>query len=170
MDGSSDIEFNASKGWCEKFMKRRHTSVCQKDPEQVIAKLVTYVLRVRRLRLLHEYMLGDIYAMDETPVWSDMITSSTVEQVGKKTVTMKSTGHEKSRISVCLTAKGDGTKLKPFIVFKGGKRDVDALNKEFHGKCVVVSSQNGWMNRRCFGARWLYTLYSSTRCIMEQTI
>ena len=152
MDGSSDIEFNESKGWCEKFMKRngltlrRHTSVCQKDPEQVIAKLVAYVLRVRRLRLPHEYMLGDIYAMDETPVGSDKITSSTVEQVGKKTVTMKSTGHEKSRISVCLTAKGDGTKLKPFIVFKGGKRDVDALNKEFHGKCVVVSSQNGWMN------------------------
>ena len=59
---------------------------------------------------------------------------------------MKSTGHEKSRVSVCLTAKGNDTKLQPFVVFSGAKRDVTALNTEFHGRCVIASSESGCMN------------------------
>ena len=74
---------------------------------------------------------------------ANMVSSSTDEKTGSKSITMKSTGHEKSRVSVCLTAKGNGTKLKPFIVFKGARRDVSALNTEFHGRCVIASSENG---------------------------
>ena len=59
---------------------------------------------------------------------------------------LKSTGHEKARVSVCLTARADGQKMKPFIVFKGAKHEVSQLNKEFHGKRFVASSENGWMN------------------------
>ena len=55
-------------------------------------------------------------AFDEAPVWVDMVSDTTVEVVGQKTVSTKTTGHKK-----CLTAglaeKGDKTKLKPFIVF-----------------------------------------------------
>ena len=54
--------------------------------------------------------------MGETPVWSDMVSQTTVDRVGKRTITMKTTGHEKCRVSVCLAAKADGTKLKPFVV------------------------------------------------------
>lgn len=152
MDNIDDSEFNASKGWCDNFMRRnglslrRKTSVSQKDPDMVISKLVAYVLRIRRLRLQHNYSMNNIYAMDETPVWLDMVSSTTIESTGSKTVTLKSTGHEKSRVSVCLTAKANGEKLKPFIVFKGAKREVEKLNKEFSGKCVVASSVNGWMD------------------------
>ena len=64
----------------------------------VISKLVAFVLRIRRLRLQHNYTMDNIYAMDETPVWTDMVSSSTVEKTGSKTVTLKSTGHEKSRV------------------------------------------------------------------------
>lgn len=68
----------------------------------------------------HNYQASQIIAMDETPVWSDMVSQTTVDASGKKTITIKSTGHEKSRVSVCLAAKADGTKLKPMIVFKRG--------------------------------------------------
>ena len=44
-------------------------------------------------------------------------------------MTVKTTGHEKTRVSVCLTAKADGTKLPPFIVFKGANRKTAALDK-----------------------------------------
>ena len=50
------------------------------------------------------------------------------------------------RVSVCLTAKADGTRLKPFIVFAGAKRKCKALNEEFKSKCIVASSPNAWMN------------------------
>ena len=95
----------------------------------------------------NQYSANNIIAMDETPVWSDMVSQTTVDRVGKRTITMKTTGHEKSRVSVCLAAKADGTKLKPFVDFKGAKREVADLNKEFKTKAVVASSENAWMNR-----------------------
>ena len=59
---------------------------------------------------------------------------------------MKTTGHEKSRVSVCLTAKADGTKLKPMIVFKGAVRECKVLCQEFRNQAVIASSPHGWMN------------------------
>ena len=43
--------------------------------------------------------------MDETPVWNDMVSQTIVNACGKKTITMKTTGLEKSRVSVCLAAR-----------------------------------------------------------------
>ena len=44
--------------------------------------------------------------------------------------------------------KANGHKLKPFIVFKGGKRDVKRMNedRQLSGKCVICTSANGWVN------------------------
>ena len=60
--------------------------------------------------------------MDKTPFWNDMVSNTNVEKTGSKEVPMKLTGHDKVCVSVCLTGKADGTRLKPFIVFKGAKR------------------------------------------------
>ena len=54
--------------------------------------------------------------MDETPVWDDMVTDTTVDKVGATSVNLKTTGHEKVMVTVYLSARADGTKLKPFIV------------------------------------------------------
>jgi len=86
--------------------------------------------------------------MDETPVWADMVSNTTVNKTGQKDVTLKTTGHEKVRVTVCLAAKADGTKLRPFIVFGGAKRESAALNNEYKNKCVVAPSANGWMNEQ----------------------
>ena len=59
---------------------------------------------------------------------------------------LKTTGHEKSKITVCLTAVADGRKKKPFVVFKGAKREVKKLNEEFKSRCIVATSVSGWMN------------------------
>ena len=84
--------------------------------------------------------------MDETPVWCDMLSETTVDATGKKSITLKSTGHEKARVSVCLAAKAEGTKLKPMVLFKGAKREVPALKQKFQHRVVVASSANGWMD------------------------
>ena len=75
-----------------------------------------------------------------------MVSETTIDATGKKTITLKTTAHEKSRVSVCLAAKADGTKLKPMVVFKGAKREVAALNQEFKRRAVVATSGNAWMN------------------------
>ena len=59
---------------------------------------------------------------------------------------MKASGHKKCCAIVGLAAKGDGTKLKPFTMFKGDKRDVEKLKKEYRNKCIIASSASGWMD------------------------
>ena len=148
----SDIDFKASRGWLSKFKKRnglslrRKTFVAQQDPERMIAKVVSYVIQVRWLQKKHKYSHSNINAMDETPVWCDMVAETTIDAVGKKSITLKTTGHEKPRVSVCLAAKVDGTKLKPMVIFKGAKRESAALNEEFKRRVVVATSVNGWMD------------------------
>ncbi|GAA6088956.1 zinc finger protein 540-like [Tachysurus ichikawai] len=56
---------------------------------------------------------------------------------------MKTTGHEKSHLTVVLAAKADGTKLKPYIVFKGGIKEVKSM-QNISG-VLVATSKNGWL-------------------------
>ena len=143
-------DFKASRGWLEKFMKRnglslrRKTSVAQQDPDRMLAKLVSYVFQVRWLQEKHKYKASDIIAMDETPAWSDMLSETTVDATGKKSITLKSTGHEKARVSVCLAAKADRTKLKPIVVFKGAKGSRNCNFKTripTSSSCCIVSNR-----------------------------
>lgn len=60
----------------------------------------------------------NIIAMDETSVWFNMISNTTVARTSERSIQVKSTGHEKAHATVVLAAKADGSKLKPFVVFK----------------------------------------------------
>ena len=73
--------------------------------------------------------------------WSTYKT--TVETTGSKEVTTKLNGHDKVRVSVCLTGKADGARLKLFIVFKGTTQENKTLHNEFQTQCSVASSSNG---------------------------
>ena len=64
--------------------------------------------------------------MDETPIWADMPSKTTVDQRGLETVPIKSTRHEKQRMTVCLAIKADGSKMKPFVVIPG-KSEIAAI-------------------------------------------
>ena len=71
------------------------------------------------------YDLKNIIAMDETAIWNDTISNTTVEKRGANTVSMKTTGHEKS---------------------KGAKREISRLKEQYQTNCVIATSENGWMN------------------------
>ena len=59
-----------------------------------------------------------------------MPSDSTVHLKGASSVPVKSIGHEKNHFTVVLTAQADGTKSKPFVVFKGkGTRLIKDLQK-----------------------------------------
>ena len=48
--------------------------------------------------------------MDETAVWCDMLAQTIVVDTScKKDIPLKTNGHEKAGVSVCPTAKEDGT-------------------------------------------------------------
>ena len=122
---------------------RRRTTVSQHLPDQMVNKVSSFVLCVRKLRRQHQYPLSAIGNMDETPLWLDMPGDTTVTRTGERSVSIRTTGHDKGRFTVILTAKADGTKLKPFVVFKG----VHPIAELQRVRGVVVTmSRNGWMN------------------------
>ena len=77
-----------------------------------------------------------------------MISNTTVTDNGAKSVVLKTTGHEKSKVTVTLAAKANGDKLKPYIVFPGHKHKVQNLKKDpaIKNCCYVESTINDCMN------------------------
>ena len=97
------------------------------------------------MQVHHKYSTDSIFAMDKTACWMGMPSNTTVASAGSRSIPLKSTGHKKDHFTVILTTKANGTKLKPFIVFKGkGMRLIKDLQR-IPGVIVKFSS-NGWMN------------------------
>ena len=142
-------DFVASNGWLCNFFRHHQitlhhkTTVSQKVPDVLAPKLLAYFLYVQSLRIKKQYSLDQIIAMDETLVWLDKPGETTVDFVGNKSIPFKSTGHEKMKVTVVLSAKVNGTKLPPFIVFKGKwyNKKLDKIPG-----IVCAFSENGWMN------------------------
>ena len=108
-----------------------------------------------------------------------MVTDATVESVGKKDIPMKTTGHEKVRMSVSLAAKGGGTKMKPFIVFAAAKRESKALHEEFKSQCSIASPGDvlmneeltmRWINEGNFSFRKLLLAWDTYECHMTDAV
>ena len=150
-------EFTTSRGWLEKFFRRynfslrRRTTVCQKLPQDYVPKIVTFIIRIRKMREMKQYPLASIGNMDETPLWMDMPGDTTVASVDERSIPIRTSGHEKSHVTVILTAFADGRKLQPFVVFKG----IHPVPELARVPGVVVRlSRNGWMNE-ALTVEWL---------------
>ena len=108
--------FKASAGWLEKFLKRhsltlrRNTSIQQKLPAQLEEKLSSFLCDVKALRAQHGFPNELIINMNETPVYFDMASNSTIEKRGKTEVVIRGTGahktafHSDTHLHCCWTA------------------------------------------------------------------
>ena len=68
-------------------------------------------------------------------VWDDMVANTTVDDVGAKSIFMKTTGHEKVMVSVCVATKAElNLNRCPMIVFRGVQRETKALGEEFKNR------------------------------------
>ena len=141
-------DFTASPGWCNRFMRRhnlvlrKRTKIAQKLPDELSDKIRNFHQFIIRHRQSNCYRIACIGNMDETPLTFDMPSSSTVNKMGEKTVTIKTTGHEKSRFTVVLACMADGMQLKPMVIFKR-----KTLPKgKFPSGVVVHVHPKGWMD------------------------
>lgn len=71
-----------------------------------------------------------------------MVSTLQLKKSSVKSVVLKTTGHEKIMVTICLAAKADGTKLKLLIVFRGANRGTKPLDEEFKQCCIVMNSTN----------------------------
>lgn len=80
--------------------------------------------------------------MDEVPLTFDVPSNKTVDSKGTKSVTVKTSGHEKTNYTVVLSCYADGTKLPPLLIFKGRYCPKKNCLKE----CLYMFTRKaGWM-------------------------
>jgi hypothetical protein len=150
-DGLTKDGFRASQGWCQRFIKRnglcnrRRTAIAQRVPNDCIDKLVNFVIYLRKQMMSKYYSPSCVYAADETSVWFDNPSETTLEFRGANDVPLRSTGHDKMRLTVMLCAKSDGTKCKPFVLLNR-KRPVPSLDREFSSFLILQYAGRSWMD------------------------
>lgn len=141
--------FKASRGWVQKFMRRnglslrRRTTICQRLPAEYEERLVAFQRYVIKLRQEHNYLLGQIGNADQTPVYFDMPSRTTVTAKGAKDVRLLTTGNEHTRFTVMLCCTADGWKLPPYIVFR---RKTIPKGEVFPAKVIIRANEKGFMN------------------------
>lgn len=145
---SESKDFKATVNWCSRFMKRKNlvlrqkTKIAQKLPADLEDKIIDFHRYVIGLRKEHDYPQCQIGNMDETPCFFDMLSNKTVDSKGKKTILIKSTGHEKTKFTVVLSCLADGTKLKPMVIFK--RKTMPKI--KFPPGVFVHVHEKGWMD------------------------
>ncbi|CAL4062438.1 unnamed protein product, partial [Meganyctiphanes norvegica] len=121
---------------------RTRTSLCQKMPQEFGDQVIEFHRYVINARQKITYELSQIANMDEVPLTFDVPSNKTVDSKGVHSVTVKTTGHEKTHYTVVLTCCADGTKLLPMVIFKR-----KTMPKEVIPNGVVVHVQEkGWMD------------------------
>ena len=102
--------------------------------------------------------------MDETPVYLDMFSDTTIDFIGAENDSIVTTGREKYRLTVLLSICANGWKLPPLVVVKGesGKtienklRKLDFCQKE---QIFVYTQKSGWCTNEIM-EEWIKKVYS----------
>ncbi|RWR99058.1 pogo transposable element with KRAB domain-like protein, partial [Dinothrombium tinctorium] len=142
-------EFKASNGWLERFLKRNNismrqaTSIGQKIPanaSELARSFLKFINDYKEKNSTNDIIFAN---MDEVPIWFDMPHCRSYDIKGSKNIKIKTTGNEKLRITVVLTAFSDGRKCIPMIVFKGLK---NVPRCSFPCDVYVTVAQKGTIN------------------------
>ncbi|CAI7854870.1 unnamed protein product [Closterium sp. NIES-53] len=88
---------------------------CVPDCKTEVKNFWTYVRHSRRQ---YKIDLPWILNADQTPLWLEMPSERTVEEVGSRSVPVRSGGYQKERVTVMLACTASGEKLKPWVFFK----------------------------------------------------
>ena len=60
-----------------------------------------------------------IINMDQTPVWHAMDSSRTIDRVGVRNVSMRTSNNDSKRVTVAVSITASGRRVKTMVVFKG---------------------------------------------------
>ena len=158
-----NVPFATSKGWLSRFLRRqslvsrRVTSVGQELPGNAQAAAKTFLKDVRGTIVYGDLAPVAVGNMDESPFWFDLPSSESYDFQGLKTIKVKTTGYEKMRFTVVLTALANGTKLKPMVIFKNLK---NVPKGDFPRNCVITVAKGGCMTTELM-QEWMAKVWQS---------
>lgn len=154
-----------------RFMERNNLSlrtashVGQELPNDTVDRIYMFLKSVINKRKLYDIDSNHIVNMDETALQLNMPSNKTVHKVGAKTIYIRTQNQEKIRVSVILSCCANGDKLKPYVIYKGGKKGkiFNSLQKEElvkTNKIVIATNANAWATNDII-KDWLDKVYIS---------
>lgn len=137
------------------FCLERRTSFCQHVPSNFSKEVIAFQQYMNGLHKGHDYLLSQMGNADETPVSFDEPSNNVIEEIGTKSVIIKTLGNEKMCITVMLAVLADGIKLPPYVILKRKTMLKDQLPTG-----IIVRCQNqGWMSTDLM-KEWLNIVWS----------
>ena len=153
-------DFQGTSSWCFRFMKRHNlsirtrTTVSQQLPDDYREKLMLFRTYCTNKINEQNIQLKHITNMDEVPLTFDIPVNRTVERTGTSAVSIRTTGNEKSSLTVVLGCQANGQKLPPMVIFKR-----KTLPKEnFLAGVSIKANPKGWMDEEMM-SDWLREVY-----------
>ncbi len=108
------------------------------------------------LRIEHNYPLKYIGNMNETPLWFDLPSNTTIDHKGAKTVSISIIGHERSSFTVILGCMANGIKLSAVCIYKLK----NILKENFSYSIHIRANEKGWANEKEI-LWWIETVWTS---------
>lgn len=140
-------EFAGGPSWCLRFMRRKglsiraRTTICQQLPPDYEEKIASFRQFTQAKLEEHSIGPGEIINMDEVPLTFDLPLTRTVNKKGESSVTLKTTGHERTHFTCVLGCTASGVKLPPMVIFKR----ITMPKEELPRGLVIKVNQKGWM-------------------------
>ena len=124
----------------------------QQNKNEIINNFKRYIILKRKELYIEEDEDYRLINMDETGLFLEMGFNTTIDFRGHKNIDIETNGKEHYRITVILSAAGDGTKLTPLIIVKGepGKTVETNLRKLTYVKnnnMFIYCQNNAWCSK-----------------------
>ncbi len=78
-------------------------------------------------------------------MWLDPAGAKCIDECGAKEVSVRTTGHDKMRVTVMLLARADGYKCKPYVLLPRKRPDPRVVEK-FKSKLFLAWAGKVWMD------------------------
>jgi hypothetical protein len=172
------LDFEASDGWFTAFKKRHKivlrmvTSYTRKFTDaELDKKQREYVTALILDIQSKEVSFTFIFNMDETPIWKDTPAKRTYDFAGVKSVPLKTTKHEKDRLTLVLCVSLLGELLPPLLIFKSTAKNQPLIEKyvDSRGRFLYYCGQEKAYNDGRVMQKWIELVFLPHRKVPADT-
>ena len=145
------------------FSFRSATHIGQKVNKDALTQASLFYNEVHTTINENGFNTYNIFNMDESPIFFNMVPNKTIAKKGKKTIIIKTQNQQKCRISILLGIGADGSKLMPLLIFKGktgGYIETELSKNKYvlNKKCLISVNQNAWATDTII-KKWFYNIW-----------
>ena len=130
-----------------RFVIRIKTHVSQRPPSETQQEALDFV-KFMRPRIIGRHRHPDyIINMDQTPIFFSMTPGTTLDQVGVRSVNVRTSTSSTVRVTLTVTITGSGKSLTPMMVYKGkptGRIQLGFPN--YPEGCFYACQERAWMD------------------------